>query len=280
MKKQRAVLIQIPEPCRVPWQEMRQVDEYRHHCASCATVVTDFSDMSDLEIAAFIQANAGKKMCGKFNASQLNRPVALLPEQKRKAVWWKAALLLPLTFIHKIGNAQQQDTLTTSKKDSLVAVTQNSDSSFTVQQDTSGVENDSLSQLTVVDSFYQNIPDSMQPPLKCEITYDPNAEWIYRSIEWKITGNIASIPTYGFIVSDHELALAPQSLLGLHYLFRDTITQLKETITVTVSEFNKNIPRTDKSQPAPPPQQPAVPAQNENIVAVLTDNKRVPKRNN
>jgi hypothetical protein len=122
MKKQRAVLIQIPEPCRVPWQEMRQVDEYRHHCASCATVVTDFSEMSDLEIAAFIQANAGKKMCGKFNASQLNRPVALLPEQKRKAVWWKAALLLPFTFLGKTTHAQNNEpqfSLSVEKQDSL-----------------------------------------------------------------------------------------------------------------------------------------------------------------
>lgn len=274
MNKPRNLTISIPEPCSVPWNSMHAVDDYRRHCDSCATVVTDFSSMTDDELVSYLQNKVGQHTCGRFRKDQLGKPLPLLPVQKRKAVWWKAALLLPLTFIHKIGNAQQQDILTTAKKDSLVAVTQNSDSSFTAQQDTSGVANDSLSQLAVVDSLYQDIPDSLRAPLKWEKFLVPNCleEMTYICSISVVYGGLGI--TVGLTRTEPQAEIfKPQ---GLSIGFRDTL----KAITVAIREFNKNIPRTDQSQPAPPPQQPAVPAQNENLVAVLTDNKRVPKRNN
>ncbi|MGL5889888.1 MAG: hypothetical protein ACRC3B_08380 [Bacteroidia bacterium] len=280
MTKPRNLTISIPEPCTVPWSTMHTVDDYRRHCDSCATVVTDFSLMSDDELVSYLQNKTTQKTCGRFRKDQLEKPLLLLPEKTRKAVWWKAALLLPLTFMNKIGYAQQQHTLTSSEKDSLFALAQNKDTNFVAQQDTSRVANDSLSQLAVVDSLYQNIPDSMRPPLKCEIKFDPNVSYRYKSTEFIFIGNIASTPTYGLAVFDQPLQYPPPLLFGFQNFFRDTLTQLKETITVEIRELNKNIPRTDQSQPEPAPQQPAVPPQNENIVAVLTDNKRIPKRSN
>ncbi|MFN8714450.1 MAG: hypothetical protein ACK5Z2_16500 [Bacteroidota bacterium] len=120
MTKPRNLSISIPEPCTVPWNTMHTVDDYRRHCDSCATVVTDFSAMTDDELVSYLQNRAGQKTCGRFRKDQLGKPLPLLPEQKRKAIWWKAALLLPFSFIPKIGNAQQQDTLATQRQDSVL----------------------------------------------------------------------------------------------------------------------------------------------------------------
>ena len=271
MTKPRNLSISIPEPCTVPWNTMHTVDEYRKHCDSCATVVTDFSAMTDDELVSYLQNRAGQKTCGRFRKDQLGKPLPLLPEQKRKAIWWKAALLLPFSFIPKIGNAQQQDTLATEKNDTLFTLTQNSDTNFVAQQDTSGITNDSLSQVAVIDSLYQDIPDSMRPPFIWEITYNPS-QLIYICSTEGLYGDV--VATLGFTLMEPQAEIfKPQ---GLSIAFRDTL----KAITVAVRELNKNIPRTDQSQPEPAPQQPATPAQTEHITAVLTDNKRVPKRNN
>ncbi|MCU0433677.1 MAG: hypothetical protein MUC87_09515 [Bacteroidia bacterium] len=120
----RHLTITIPEPCTVPWNSMSRVDEYRSHCASCATVVIDFSEMTEAEIVSYMQERAGQKSCGRFRQSQLNRPMPLIPQKKQKAVWWKAAVMLPLSFFfHSLKgqqiNVDSAQTLTTAEKDSV-----------------------------------------------------------------------------------------------------------------------------------------------------------------
>ncbi|MCA6362292.1 MAG: hypothetical protein IM638_04600 [Bacteroidetes bacterium] len=116
MSRRTHLTISIPEPCHVPWQEMRRVDEFRRHCNSCAKIVTDFTAMSEDEIVSYFQQHAAQKPCGQFTQEQLNRPMKLLPEKTQKAAWWKAAVLLPLSLWSKHAFAQQhtnaQDTST------------------------------------------------------------------------------------------------------------------------------------------------------------------------
>ena len=125
MTQPRYLSLTIPEPCHENWQQMRTVDEYRRHCASCATVVTDFSSMSDEEIVSYLQQRAGQKTCGRLLVSQLNRPLPFVPQQKKKAVWWKAAVLLPFSLFFSSLKAQQTaqtdvNSFTTAEKDSVL----------------------------------------------------------------------------------------------------------------------------------------------------------------
>ena len=98
---------------------MHVVDDTRRHCASCEKTLVDFSQMSDDEIASFLQYN-NKKLCGRFSSTQLNRGMLQIPAPKFRPAW-RMWLLFPLTLIGKILHAQQD---TVPAVDSMNAVTQ------------------------------------------------------------------------------------------------------------------------------------------------------------
>lgn len=100
------ITITIPEPCNEDWNQMHVVDSCHRNCAACDRVLTDFAQMNDDELILFFKQSQGK-ICGRFRKDQLNRPLTPLPEKTTKAVWWKAAALLPLTLLAKNSNAQQ-----------------------------------------------------------------------------------------------------------------------------------------------------------------------------
>lgn len=66
--------LSIPAPCNEDWDRMTPSDPNRRHCASCAKHVTDFSWMTDREIHQYFQRHGGK-LCGRFRADQLDRPI-------------------------------------------------------------------------------------------------------------------------------------------------------------------------------------------------------------
>lgn len=81
--------------------------------------------MSDDEIVSYLQQRAGQKTCGRLLVSQLNRPLPFVPQQKKKAVWWKAAVLLPFSLFFSSLKAQQTaqtdiNSFTTAEKDSVL----------------------------------------------------------------------------------------------------------------------------------------------------------------
>ncbi len=53
---------------------MTPVGNHQRHCGSCAKHVTDFSWMTDREIQQYL-AVATDKLCGRFRADQLDRPI-------------------------------------------------------------------------------------------------------------------------------------------------------------------------------------------------------------
>lgn len=79
----RNFLLHIPEPCHENWQAMTP-DEKGRFCAVCSTHVTDFSSMSDRELAVFFKKHAAEKICGRFRNDQLDRDLAI----PRKRVPW------------------------------------------------------------------------------------------------------------------------------------------------------------------------------------------------
>src|ERR1051326_1671697 len=66
--------ITIPKPCHEDWNKMTP-DQKGAFCGSCQKSVYDFTGKSDAEIAGILEKNKGKKICGRFDASQLERPM-------------------------------------------------------------------------------------------------------------------------------------------------------------------------------------------------------------
>lgn len=68
-------MLQIDNPCAEPWKGMSPDDAGRF-CTSCSKSVIDFSKLSDKDIVQYLEQAAGKKLCGRFTATQLNRVLA------------------------------------------------------------------------------------------------------------------------------------------------------------------------------------------------------------
>ena len=85
------IQILVPGPCGENWDDMLPSGNGRF-CGSCQKTVVDFTNMLDGEVLAWL-ADANKKVCGRFDADQLNRRLVPLPERKRKAwVIWQFVL--------------------------------------------------------------------------------------------------------------------------------------------------------------------------------------------
>jgi hypothetical protein len=66
--------ITIPKPCHEDWNKMTP-DAKGAFCSSCQKSVIDFSGKTDAEVSDILIANQEKKICGRFDAKQLDRPV-------------------------------------------------------------------------------------------------------------------------------------------------------------------------------------------------------------
>jgi hypothetical protein len=73
MKK---IELQIPEPCHENWQMMTPSERGRF-CAACEKTVIDFSQMTDNEVVNYFKKPSQSPTCGRFAASQLNRPLRI-----------------------------------------------------------------------------------------------------------------------------------------------------------------------------------------------------------
>ncbi|HMQ78067.1 MAG TPA: hypothetical protein PKE39_05940 [Ignavibacteria bacterium] len=73
--------IHIPEPCFEDWDKMTP-NEQGSFCKVCSKTVVDFSKKSEDEIQLYIAANLDKKICGRFNVSQLEQETEEVPRLK------------------------------------------------------------------------------------------------------------------------------------------------------------------------------------------------------
>lgn len=73
--------IHIPEPCFEDWDKMTP-NEQGSFCKVCSKTVVDFSKKSENEIQQYIAANLDKKICGRFNVSQLEQETEEVPRLK------------------------------------------------------------------------------------------------------------------------------------------------------------------------------------------------------
>lgn len=68
--------ITIPKPCHEDWNKFTP-DEKGAFCGSCKKSVYDFTNKTDEEIAQVFAETKGAKICGRFNVSQIDRPIEL-----------------------------------------------------------------------------------------------------------------------------------------------------------------------------------------------------------
>lgn len=94
MNKHTPLIISIPNPCHESWDEMTLVNGGRF-CAHCNKKVTDFTNFTDQELYNFIRNNG--KGCGRYKASQLNRPISI-PYQPHSQLY-RIAIAIGLTLI-------------------------------------------------------------------------------------------------------------------------------------------------------------------------------------
>jgi hypothetical protein len=83
-------LFTIPEPCHESWNAMDAKEQGRF-CGKCAHVVMDFTNQSNAEIADFLKANAGHRVCGRVRNEQLlKKTVTPASPAKRYRVFFAA----------------------------------------------------------------------------------------------------------------------------------------------------------------------------------------------
>ncbi|MEM6377089.1 MAG: carboxypeptidase-like regulatory domain-containing protein [Bacteroidota bacterium] len=100
MKK---LAISIPKPCHESWANMTPTERGRF-CDQCTKEVTDYSQLSDVELFKAIKANPNG--CGRFKISQIETPISIRHNDRH----WKkiAAFLFPILLGSASLQGQQQ----------------------------------------------------------------------------------------------------------------------------------------------------------------------------
>ncbi|KUG05901.1 hypothetical protein ASU33_00495 [Solirubrum puertoriconensis] len=86
--------MEVPRPCAEAWEAMTPTAHGRH-CAACQHTVTDFTHKTDAEVLALLRQAAGRRVCGRFRADQLQRPL-LVPQSASR---WQTRLLAASTLL-------------------------------------------------------------------------------------------------------------------------------------------------------------------------------------
>lgn len=106
MKAKNSLKIQVKEPCMQSWSAMTP-DNVGRFCGACSKTVIDFSTYTDQQLIDFFTQSRTERVCGRFQAGQLDRSLG------SGRNWWSwvrsvAALLLPFLLTSK-ADAQRID---------------------------------------------------------------------------------------------------------------------------------------------------------------------------
>ncbi len=95
MAKHTQILIDIPNPCSQPWDEMT-VSGRGRFCTHCQKTVIDFTTWSDAALYSFFAKN-NDHICGRFFEMQLSRPISV-PYQPQSRLY-RLTVALGLTLL-------------------------------------------------------------------------------------------------------------------------------------------------------------------------------------
>ncbi len=96
MAKPLPIQISIPQPCNEDWHKMTPTEQGRF-CNACQKCVVDFTGFTDRQLFEYLNTNKGLKICGRFENTQLNRPIHV-PSQPHSLLY-KCFIALGLTLI-------------------------------------------------------------------------------------------------------------------------------------------------------------------------------------
>jgi hypothetical protein len=97
MHKPKTIQINVPRPCHEQWDAMTENASGRH-CNSCQKTVIDFSTWSDAQLFAFFADGSKRNVCGRFQATQINRPIHIPYQPHSRLYRMTVALGLTLLF--------------------------------------------------------------------------------------------------------------------------------------------------------------------------------------
>lgn len=100
MKKEKPLLLEIPNPCHENWAEMTPMGMGRF-CSHCQKTVTDITKMTDEQVLGLFKQSTDTH-CIRAFASQLNRPITL-PTTQEPTRFYRIALALGLTLVLTTG---------------------------------------------------------------------------------------------------------------------------------------------------------------------------------
>lgn len=104
--------ISIAKPCSENWDNMTPAEKGKH-CAACNKVVIDFSNMSQQEMMHILVKYKGKKVCGNFYNTQIEKPINYI-SIKRHAKWPAITAMLIAGMFQLMpinGGAQKESTI-------------------------------------------------------------------------------------------------------------------------------------------------------------------------
>jgi hypothetical protein len=118
--------ILIPKPCHENWEGMTPNSQGKF-CGSCQKNVVDFTNKSAVEIQNYFAENTGKRICGRFEKTQLNSITLQIPHQLLfSQVHFHKMFLLALLIVmgtslfscsDSDGNKQKIDKVEVTEKD-------------------------------------------------------------------------------------------------------------------------------------------------------------------
>lgn len=100
MKKQKPLILEIPNPCTENWANMSPMGLGRF-CSHCQKTVTDITKMTDEQVLGLFKQSTDTH-CIRAFASQLNRPITL-PNTQEPTRFYRIALALGLTLVLTTG---------------------------------------------------------------------------------------------------------------------------------------------------------------------------------
>lgn len=98
----KPIQISIPKPCHENWEEMTSLYKGRF-CAACQKQVFDFTQSTDIDIAAALKSD--KNVCGRFNPNQLKRNLTV--PKKKKSMWMAVSFTALLGLTTTAASAQE-----------------------------------------------------------------------------------------------------------------------------------------------------------------------------
>ena len=87
MKKNKRILISVPQPCSEDWNKMTPQEQGRF-CDACQKCVVDFTKYSDEQLLNFFTQKNAKNTCGRFREDQLDRKIFVPPTRSKYYQWF------------------------------------------------------------------------------------------------------------------------------------------------------------------------------------------------